>query len=64
MVPIQLLKVLTLQITHTTSTDKDTGALIVQNGGAGIELNLNVGGTGKFGMSRMLLQLQPVLYKF
>jgi hypothetical protein len=32
----------------TNSTTKDTGALIVQNGGAGIELNLNVGGTGKF----------------
>ena len=31
----------------TNSTDKDTGALIVQSGGAGIELNLNVGGTGK-----------------
>ena len=32
---------------NTNSTDKDTGALIVQSGGAGIELNLNVGGTGK-----------------
>jgi predicted acyltransferase (DUF342 family) len=31
----------------TNSTTKDTGALIVQSGGAGIELNLNVGGTGK-----------------
>ena len=34
-----------LVITATTdSTSKDTGALIVQNGGVGIELNLNVGG--------------------
>jgi enhancing lycopene biosynthesis protein 2 len=32
---------------NDNSTDKDTGALIVENGGAGIELNLNVGGTGK-----------------
>jgi hypothetical protein len=31
----------------TNSTDKDTGALIVQSGGAGIELNLNVGGVTK-----------------
>ena len=32
---------------NTNSTDKDTGALIVQSGGAGIELNLNVGGVTK-----------------
>jgi ubiquitin/predicted acyltransferase (DUF342 family) len=31
----------------TNSTTKDTGALIVQSGGAGIELNLNVGGVTK-----------------
>jgi hypothetical protein len=31
----------------TTSTDQNSGALIVQNGGVGIEENLNVGGTGK-----------------
>jgi hypothetical protein len=32
---------------NANSTDKDTGALIVQSGGAGIELNLNVGGVTK-----------------
>jgi len=32
---------------NTNSTDKDTGALIVTTGGAGIELNLNVGGVTK-----------------
>src|SRR5210317_88086 len=31
----------------TTSTDQNSGALIVQNGGVGIEENLNVGGTAK-----------------
>jgi len=32
---------------NTTSTDKDTGALIVTAGGVGIEENLNVGGVTK-----------------
>jgi predicted acyltransferase (DUF342 family) len=32
---------------NTTSTDKDTGALIVTEGGVGIEENLNVGGVTK-----------------
>jgi predicted acyltransferase (DUF342 family) len=31
----------------TPSTDQNSGALIVQNGGVGIELNLNVGGVTK-----------------